>query len=65
MSQIDGLDESLKVVQSSLQTLINLRMSELAAQQIDTPNREAIRDFVLVGSQLDRLAHDISGMSRV
>ncbi|GCE30849.1 hypothetical protein KDA_63330 [Dictyobacter alpinus] len=65
LSQLDCLEESLKVVQNSLQALITLRMNELASEQIDTPNREAIRDFVLVGSQLDRLTHDISGMSNV
>lgn len=65
LSQFDSLEESLKVVQGSLQTLLLLRTHELAEQQIDTPNREAVRDFILVGSQLDRLTHDISAMSRL
>ncbi|GCE23806.1 FUSC family protein [Dictyobacter kobayashii] len=65
LSQFDSLEESLKFVQGSLQTLLMLRTNELAEQQIDTPNREAVRDFLLMGSQLDRLTHDISAMSRI
>ncbi|WP_201361317.1 hypothetical protein [Dictyobacter formicarum] len=52
-------------MQGSLQTLLLLRTHELAEQRIDTPIREAVRDFILVGSQLDRLTHDISAMSRL
>ncbi|GCE08631.1 FUSC family protein [Dictyobacter aurantiacus] len=65
LSQFDSLEESLKTVQASLQTLLQQRSRELAEQKIDTPNREAVRDFILVGSQLDRLTNDISAMSRL
>jgi uncharacterized membrane protein YccC len=60
-----SLEESLHAVHASLERLLAYYVSDLTTHQEDSVKQIEIMDYALVGSQLNRITHDISGMMQM
>jgi uncharacterized membrane protein YccC len=66
LCEVAALDESLNHVQSTLKSMIDESLLELAAQKsADTSKQSVVHDVSYMRLQLDRLASDINGMAQL
>lgn len=59
------LQESLRELRDALNSVVNIRVTELAANKVETTNRDILRIYAPVSRQLDKMAQDMEGMYQI
>lgn len=65
INQAEKMEESLNKVQTLLHEFIDVQMRESAEKQSKALDQGTEEDFAFIGSQLNRLTHDVAGMCQV